>query len=223
MDLDTTRGKDAHKEIYKQFKSGGADILIGTQMIAKGFDFENVRLVGAVSADSTLYIPDYRSPEKTFQLLEQVAGRAGRKDPGQVIIQTYTPEHYAIRRACGHDFTGFFDEEMGVRRSALLPPYTVFFRVVFAGKNEDAVREACLDFERGFREAFDDMKDHIPLLDASEAPVKKLQGSSRWQVLIKALNDEKLAEIRSRLYDLMDIRQYKDCAYGLELNPQNMM
>jgi primosomal protein N' (replication factor Y) len=110
MDLDTTRGKDAHREIYAQFKSGGADILIGTQMIAKGFDFENVKLVGVVSADSSLYIPDYRSPEKTFQLLEQVAGRAGRKDPGQVIVQTYSPEHYAIQRACGHDFEGFFEE-----------------------------------------------------------------------------------------------------------------
>jgi primosomal protein N' (replication factor Y) len=223
MDLDTTRGKNAHQELYAQFKSGGADILIGTQMIAKGFDFENVKLVGVVSADCSLYIPDYRSPEKTFQLLEQVAGRAGRKNPGQVIIQTYSPEHYAIQRACSHDFAGYFDEEMAVRRSALLPPYTVFFRIVFAGKNEAAVREACFDFERGFREAFADMMDRIPLLDASEAPVKKLQGSIRWQVLFKALNDERLAELRVRLYDFMEEKQYKDCAFGLEINPQSMM
>ncbi len=223
MDLDTTRGKDAHKKIYAQFKSGGADILIGTQMIAKGFDFENVNFVGVVSADSSLYIPDYRSPEKTFQLLEQVAGRAGRKDPGQVVIQTYSPEHYAIQHACSHDFSGFFDEEMAVRRAALLPPYTVFFRIVFAGKEEESVRAACLDFERGFKEAFSDMTDCIPLLDASEAPVKKLQGSARWQVLIKALNNEKLAKLRGRLYDFMDEKRYDNCAFGLEINPQSMM
>ena len=151
MDLDTTRGKNAHKEIYARFKSGGADILIGTQMIAKGFDFSNVSLVGVVSADSSLFIPDYRSPEKTFQLLEQVAGRAGRKDPGQVIVQTYTPDHYAIQRACRHDFEGFFDEEMGVRRTALLPPYTVYFRIVFAGKDEQAVRGGVPRIREGFQ------------------------------------------------------------------------
>ncbi len=223
MDLDTTRGKDAHRQIYAQFKSGGADILIGTQMIAKGFDFENVQLVGVVSADSSLYIPDYRSPEKTFQLLEQVAGRAGRKDPGQVIVQTYSPDHYAIQRACSHDFEGFFDEEMGVRRMALLPPYTVYFRIVFTGRNEDAVQEACLDFECGLREALGDMMERIPLMDASEAPVKKLQGRTRWQLLIKVLNDEKLAEFRNRLYAFMDDKQYRECAFGLEINPQSMM
>ena len=223
MDLDTTRGKNAHREIYTQFKSGGADILIGTQMIAKGFDFENVQLVGVVSADSALYIPDYRSPEKTFQLLEQVSGRAGRKDPGRVIVQTYSPEHYAIQRACMHDFEGFFNEEMSVRRMALLPPYTVFFRIVFTGKNEDVVREACLDFEHGLRESLGNIVERIPLFDASEAPIRKLQGSTRWQVLIKVLNDEKLAEFRNRLYAFMDDKQYKDCAFGLEINPQSMM
>lgn len=223
MDLDTTRGKDAHRAIYAQFKAGGADILIGTQMIAKGFDFENVKLVGVVSADSSLYIPDYRSPEKTFQLLEQVAGRAGRKAPGLVIVQTYSPEHYAVRRACDHDFSGFFNEEMAVRRSALLPPYTIFFRMLFTGKEEEPVKEACLDFERNLREAFTDLMEHIPLLDASEAPIKKLQGNVRWQVLMKALNDEKLAELRSRLYDLMDEKQYRNCAFGMEINPQSMI
>ncbi len=223
MDLDTTRGKDAHREIYAQFKAGGADILIGTQMIAKGFDFENVKLVGVVSADGSLYIPDYRSPEKTFQLIEQVAGRAGRKDPGQVIVQTYSPEHYAIQRACRHDFEGFFDEEMDVRRSVLLPPYSVYFRIVFTGRDESAVRDACLDFERGFKETFKDVVDQLLLLDASEAPVKKLQGSARWQMLIKALNDANLAELRNRLYSYMDDKQYKNCVFGLEINPQSMM
>jgi primosomal protein N' len=94
---------------------------------------------------------------------------------------------------------------------------------VFAGRDEETVRVACLDFERGLREALADMRERIPLLDAAEAPIKKLQGSVRWQVLIKALNDEKLAELRNRLYAFMDKKQYKDCAFGLEINPQSMM
>ena len=132
MDLDTTRGKNAHLHIYEQFKNHDADVLIGTQMIAKGLDFARVSLVGVVAADSSLYIPDYRSPEKTFQLLEQVSGRAGRKDPGKVIVQTFNPEHYAVDMARRHDFSGFFEEEMLLRKAALLPPYSVFFLIVFA-------------------------------------------------------------------------------------------
>ena len=223
MDLDTTRSKDAHVQIYDQFKAGGADILIGTQMIAKGLDFENVSLVGVVAADSSLRIPDYRSPEKTFQLLEQVAGRAGRKDPGKVIVQTYSPDHYAIEYACRHDYEGFFEQEMSVRRSALLPPYSVFFRIVFTGKDEREVRSACMDYEAGFKAVVSDIMKHIALFDVGEAPVKKIQGKTRWQIIIKVLNDEKLAEFRKRLYIYSDTKHYDRCAFGMEINPQSMM
>lgn len=223
MDLDTTRGKDAHLNIYEQFKRGEADILIGTQMIAKGLDFERVTLVGVVAADNSLYIPDFRSPEKTFELLEQVAGRAGRKDPGKVIVQTYSPDHYAIDYARRHDFEGFFEEEMNVRRSALLPPYSVFFRFVFTGKNENAVRDACQDFVKDFKNAFPEEYDKLLLFDSGEAPVKKIQGRTRWQVLIKVLNDASLAQFRKRLYIYTDTKQYKDCTYGMEINPQSMI
>ena len=168
-------------------------------------------------------IPDYRSPEKTFQLLEQVAGRAGRKDPGQVIVQTYTPDHYAITYAREHDYVGFFEKEMDVRRSALLPPYSVFFRIVFTGKNENDVMAACRDFEGGFRKEFSDIMEHVLLLDTGEAPVKKIQSRVRWQMLLKVLNDEKLAEFRKRLYIYSDAKKYDDCAFGMEINPQNMM
>ncbi len=223
MDLDTTRAKNSHHEIYEQFKDGRADILIGTQMIAKGLDFENVSLVGVVAADSSLLIPDYRSPEKTFGLLEQVAGRAGRKDPGKVIVQTYSPDHYAVTHAKEHDYEGFFEKEMQVRKSALLPPYSVFFRIVFTGKNEKAVRDSCRDYEDGFEEAFRDLMDRVLLFDASEAPIKKIQGKIRWQILIKVLNDGKLAEFRKRLYIYSDTKNYKDCAFGMEINPQSMV
>lgn len=223
MDMDTTRGKDAHLKIYEQFKNGAADILIGTQMIAKGLDFARVSLVGVVAADNSLYIPDYRSPEKTFELLEQVAGRAGRKDPGKVVVQTYSPDHYAIDYAKKHDYEGFFEEEMNVRRAALLPPYSVFFRFIFTGKKEEAVREACLNFEKGFRDTFSDIFDTLLLFDCGEAPIKKIQGRTRWQVLIKVLNDSALAQFRKRLYIYTDTKHYKYCAYGMEINPQSMI
>ncbi|MGI5849622.1 MAG: replication restart helicase PriA, partial [Christensenellales bacterium] len=176
MDLDTTRKKGAHLKIYQKFKDGDADILIGTQMIAKGLDFENVALVGVISADSSLFIPDYRSPEKTFQLIEQVSGRAGRKDPGKVVVQTYCPDHYAIAYAKAHDYEGFFNKEMSVRKSALLPPYSVFFRIVFTGRNEGSVKAACLDYGNGLKKAYAEMMKHVLLFDISEAPVRKIKG-----------------------------------------------
>lgn len=223
MDLDTTRAKDAHLKIYEQFKRGEADVLIGTQMIAKGLDFARVELVGVIAADASLMIPDYRSPEKTFSLLEQVAGRAGRKDPGKVIVQTYSPDHYAIKYAQAHDFEGFFDKEMRVRKSALLPPYSVFFRIVFTGKDEKAVREACSDFEQGFETAMGDLMKQVLLMDTGIAPIKKIQGNTRWQILIKVLNDGKLAQFRKKLYIYSDAKNYSGCAFGMEINPQSMM
>lgn len=223
MDLDTTRSKDSHLKMYEQFKEHKADILIGTQMIAKGLDFENVSLVGVVSADSSLHIPDYRSPEKTFQLLEQVAGRAGRKDPGKVIVQTYCPDHYAVEYAKSHNYKGFFDEEMSVRKGALLPPYSFFFRIVFAGKDEEAARKACMEYAKGLKDEYTDIMEYVLLFDVSEAPVKKIQGKTRWQVLIKVLNDDKLSEFRKRLYEYSDGKVYKDCAFGMEINPQSMV
>ncbi|MFA5674999.1 MAG: primosomal protein N' [Christensenellales bacterium] len=223
MDLDTTRGKDAHRKIYEQFRQGNADIMIGTQMIAKGLDFSRVSLVGVIAADNSLFIPDYRSPEKTFSLLEQVSGRAGRKDPGKVVIQTCCPEHYAIRYAQNHDYTGFFEEEMRIRRSALLPPYSVFIRFLFTGENREKVICACVDFAEGFKEEFSDIMDKLLLFDTGEAPIGRIEGRYRWQVLIKTLNDGTLARLRERLYIYSDNKSYTDCVFGMEINPQSMI
>jgi primosomal protein N' (replication factor Y) len=223
MDFDTTRNKDAHVKIYEQFKEGKADILIGTQMIAKGLDFENVSLVGIIAADISLHIPDFRSAERTFQLLEQVSGRSGRKDPGKVVVQTYTPEHYAIEYSKNHDFEGFFSKEMGVRKVAVLPPYSVFFRIVFAGKDEELTIKACNEYGDGLKIELSDIMKHILLFDISEAAVKKIEGNVRWQILIKVLNDEKLAEVRKRIYSYSDNKNYAGCSFGMEINPPSMM
>src|SRR5699024_3172725 len=121
---DTTRRKGAHEKILKQFLNKEADILLGTQMIAKGLDFDNVTLVGVLTADSMLNLPDFRASEKTFQLLTQVSGRAGRHElPGEVVVQTYTPDHYSVQLASQYNFNVFFNQEMAVRKTFQYPPY----------------------------------------------------------------------------------------------------
>ena len=123
MDADSTTRKDAHQKILDVFRSGEIDILVGTQMIAKGLDFPNVTLVGVISADTALNLPDFRAGERAFNLLTQVAGRSGRSEAGgDVIIQTYMPEHYSIQAAQGHDYLRFYREEIGYREALLYPP-----------------------------------------------------------------------------------------------------
>ena len=139
MDRDTTRAKAAHQRILRTLGSGDIDILVGTQMIAKGHDYPNITLVGVVSADATLAIPDFRAPERLFQLLTQVAGRAGRGQAhGHVFLQTYRPEHYSIAFAQHHDFTGFFHDEVQRRQAMLYPPYARLARLIV--DSPDAVR-----------------------------------------------------------------------------------
>ena len=124
MDRDTTSGRGGHARVLKGVEDGSIDILVGTQMIAKGHDFPGVTLVGVISADATLNLPDFRSAERTFQLITQVMGRAGRGDaPGKVLIQTLNPDHYAVSRAAAHDFAGFYQEELEFRREAWYPPF----------------------------------------------------------------------------------------------------
>ena len=157
MDMDTTRTKDAHLNIFNKFAKGEAQVLIGTQMVAKGLDFANVTLVGVVAADASLYMPDFRSVEKTFQLIEQVAGRAGRdKAPGRVVVQTYSKEHPAIKFAAAHDYDGFYKYEINVRKKSAFPPFTTYLRAVFSAADGVVCREAAFAFQK---KATDVLKD----------------------------------------------------------------
>ena len=142
LDTDTVRTKDAMQHLLGAFSRGEATFLVGTQMIAKGHDFPNVTLVGVVAADSTLMIPDYRSTERTFQLLTQVAGPrgTGRKSPGRVVIQTYSPGHPAIRFARTHDYKNFYAYELEQRKKAVFPPFSLFVRLLFSGEDETRSR-----------------------------------------------------------------------------------
>jgi replication restart DNA helicase PriA len=152
MDLDTTRTKRAHENIVNMFRGGEYDILVGTQMVAKGHDFPRVTLVGVVSADTCLNLPDYKAGERTFQLLTQVAGRAGRGErPGQVIIQTYAPDHYAVQRARDHDYLGFYEEEIRARRDLLYPPFVHLVLVVVSGEDPRDVERYAISLGAALR------------------------------------------------------------------------
>jgi primosomal protein N' (replication factor Y) len=186
-DSDATRGKDAHQEILDRFRSHEADILIGTQMIAKGLDLPLVTLVGVVSADGVLNLPDFRAGERTFQLLSQVAGRAGRGAlGGRVIIQTYSPEHYAIQAAAGHDYTAFYHQEIEFRRQLQNPPFSRLAGLVYSHPN-DAVcqREAERMGHQLATEIASRGRDDLTLVGPAPAFIHRRRGRFRWQLVIR--------------------------------------
>ena len=185
LDLDTVKRKGELTRKLKAFRSGKTQILIGTQIIAKGLDFRNVGLSGIVSADVSLNIPDFRSPERTFQLITQAAGRAGRGDSqGHVVIQTYSPEHYAVAFASQHDYKGFFETEKQLRAYMGYPPYSDLFQIVFTAKREDAAKdgaESWYDRIRG-RRAREDQETVFP---PQQAYLGKIKDIYRYSMLIK--------------------------------------
>jgi primosomal protein N' (replication factor Y) len=185
MDRDTTRTRDAYFDIYERFRDHQADCLIGTQMIAKGWDLGNVRLVGIVNADTSLHFPDYRSGEVTFSLLTQVAGRAGRGDePARVVLQTYSPEHYAVRHATTHDYLGFAREEIRIRRSLQFPPYTRLCICTFTHADDEVCRrEAVQELER--LSATLERGVGLDVLGPSPAFLHRLRGQYRWQLTLR--------------------------------------
>ncbi len=197
MDVDTTKQKGAHEEILQAFGEGQADILLGTQMIAKGLDFPNITLVGVLSADTSLHLPDYRAAERTFQLLTQVSGRAGRHEKhGEVIIQTYTPEHYAIELAKLQDYEPFYEREMFLRRRSSYPPY--YFVALVQISHEDVMMAAeyasrAADWLRG------NLSNQVAIIGPTTASISRLQNRYRYQCLIKYKIEPNLIPVLQRL------------------------
>jgi len=184
MDSDTTTGKGSHAAILGDFRTGKIDILIGTQMIAKGLHFPNVTLVGVVFADMSLHMPDFRAAERTFQLLTQVAGRAGRGEVlGEVIVQTYTPFHPAIQAARRLDFDGFVDQEMEFRREMGYPPFGHLVCLTMKGKIEEEVSFSCEKFTKALRNL---LSDKVQVGGPAPAPLSKAKGYYRYQVMLRA-------------------------------------
>lgn len=183
MDADTTTRKDSHTRMLKSFADGEIDILLGTQMIAKGLDFPRVTLVGVVTADTLLNFPDFRAGEKTFQLLTQVAGRAGRGQLlGKVIIQTYCPDHYSIKSAKLHDFIQFYQQEIIHRKELGFPPFSYLAKLVVKGENEKQV----IDRAQKAVELLSIFREEGEVLGPVPAPLSRVKGQYRWQIIIKS-------------------------------------
>lgn len=221
MDVDTTRRKGAHQQIYEAFSQGRYDVLIGTQMIAKGLHFPSVSFVGVVSADTGLHFPDYRAAERTFQLLTQVAGRAGRGDTkGFVTIQTYAPDHYAIIAAQNHDYEGFFRRELDYRKSAFYPPFSTLIRCLWSGEDEDQVRTAAM--EGGHFLSSHVIDTGIQILGPSPAPISRLKDRFRWHLLLRGDEEETIALARL-LKETTDKKGASSVRLAIDVDPMNLL
>jgi primosomal protein N' (replication factor Y) len=181
MDTDATVRRNSHKEILDDFKKGQTHLLVGTQMIAKGLDFPKVTLVGVVSADSALHVPDFRCGERTFNLLTQVAGRSGRGETsGKVLVQTFTPQHYAIVAAARHDYEAFFNQEIKYRKQLQLPPYTHLVVVTFMSAKQEKAFKSALSLAKLLK------GKGLDILGPALVPSPRLRKKYRWNVILKA-------------------------------------
>lgn len=226
MDVDTTSGKEGHAKILDEFRSGRARILVGTQMIAKGLDFPKVTLVGVVAADMTLNLPDYRSRERTFQLLTQVAGRAGRgRTPGEVVIQTYKPEDEIIQAAASQDYRAFFELEFSRRRTGLYPPFTILARLLVESASELNARKAAEALHarcQTLLEGHPAWKKRVLMMLLDQPGVKVLRGKSRWHVMFKLLVNPATEEFVAALTELAR-EPVPGAEVYFEYNPTTMM
>jgi primosomal protein N' (replication factor Y) len=219
MDRDTTSRRRSHQQILKRLESGSIDILVGTQMIVKGHDFPNVTFVGVVSADTSLHFPDFRSSERTFQLLTQVAGRAGRGEVlGEVVIQTFNPDHYSILRARDHDYMGFYQEEIQFRKALEYPPFSRFTNFRLAGNSEKKTKGAAEEMGRiGQTLMKKGYGKGIEILGPSSAPFAKMRGKFRWQMMAKGKSHHLLHQFAKELASRMEGR-IKGMGVNLEVD-----
>ena len=221
MDVDTTRKKGSHQALLDQFGRGEADILLGTQMIAKGLDFPNVTLVGVLNADTALNLPDFRSSERTFQLLTQVAGRAGRAEKaGQVLIQSYNPEHYAIRFAKDQDYEGFYAYEMGIRRQLGYPPYYFTIGITLSHKKEEEVVKRAYEVMNILRSGLSDTSN---ILGPTPKPIARTHNLYHYQILIKYRLEDELGPTLNQVLALTQERENSELRLSIDHEPQQFL
>ncbi len=229
MDKDTTKRKGAHDRILQQFGSRKADILLGTQMVAKGLDFPHVTLVGVISADTQMLLPDFRASEQTFQLLTQVAGRAGRSNlAGEVVIQTLQPDHYSLKHVLLHDFKNFYKEELEYRRELDYPPFSRIVLIEFAGGRENEVHHHAKKISEFLLQ---NARDHYRVLGPADAAIPKIKNRFRKHVVVKDLKDRDPAgtDVRAglrkalELYESSGLAKNKNVSMTIDVDPQGMM
>ncbi|MDO9558737.1 MAG: primosomal protein N' [Syntrophales bacterium] len=223
MDSDTTSASGAHGRILQALERFEIDILVGTQMITKGHDFPNVTLVGVVSADTAMNIPDFRAAEKTFQILTQVAGRGGRGDfPGKVVIQTYNPDHYAIQRVKAHDVEGFYQDEMNIRQPLSWPPFSRMINLQMSSLNREKGREGAMSIAAFARSRCQGTSAaaRIDVLGPAEAPIAMIKGRRRWQLLLLGTQSRALHVL---VKDILAGAKPKGLEIKVDVDPMNFM
>ncbi|WP_316631466.1 primosomal protein N' [uncultured Ruminococcus sp.] len=226
MDTDTTMTRSSHEKKLTAFANGEYDILVGTQMVAKGLDFPNVTLVGVLNADHMLYLDDYRSYENTFSLLTQVVGRSGRgKDKGRAIIQTYTPENPIIALAAQQDYDAFYNAEIGIRKAMLYPPFASICMVGFVGENAKLTESAAFAFTKQMTTLLRTEFTDIPLrvLGPSQAAVFKVSNKYRFKLILKCRNDSRFREMLARmLVQFSSNREFGNVTVYADMDPLNL-
>ncbi len=224
MDSDTMRRPGSHQRVLSSFRSGDVDILLGTQMIAKGLDFPNVLLVGVINADSALHFPDFRAAERTFQLVTQVAGRTGRGDRGgRVIVQTYSPEHPAIQAASRHDYHQFAESEMTHRRKFNYPPLGSVARIIIRGPAEELTEAVAVSLVRQLESARDKLGVEVRILGPAPPPISKLRGKYRFHILLQSIRAAELGETIRRATGSFTIADKIDVQYVVDIDPVDML
>ena len=221
MDNDTTQTKEGHYKILKEFGERNADILVGTQMIAKGHDFPSVTLVGILDADMSLYFSDYRALERTYQLVTQVAGRSGRAgSSGKVVLQTFNPQNSLLKFAINYDYEGFFNREILIRKASHFPPYSNILRIMVEGEDETKTIETLKSVFFACKDVYDKYQKSFVYFDKMKSPVKRIKNAYRFQVLARITENKE--EIEKEFYSICDKFITKQTLVYLEVNPSNM-
>ncbi|HEY4758963.1 MAG TPA: helicase-related protein, partial [Thermoguttaceae bacterium] len=222
MDTDTMQGRGSHERALAAFRSGKVNILLGTQMIAKGLDFPNVTLVGVINADTALHLPDFRAAERTFHLVTQVAGRTGRGEKGgYVLVQTFNPDHPAIQAAIRHDYAAFAAGELPIRQMLRYPPFASMIRLVIRGPSEPIAREFSSFLAKRLSEALMDVGAEARILGPATAPFARLRAMYRFQVQLQGPDSDKLrAAVRQATTDL---KEPEGVQWIVDVDPLDMM
>lgn len=220
MDNDTTKTKDSHAKILSDFEKSKPAILVGTQMIAKGHDFPYVTLVGILDADLSLFMNDYRSTEKTFQLITQVAGRAGRSDKtGEVVLQTYFPKHYVYNLVANYDYIRFYEKEINLRQTTLFPPFSKIVRLLITSEKEDDAKNATHNLFLNLKELRMHFKEDVYFLEAMKSPIGRIKNKYRFQIVLRFANNN---DIINEIFNLVDRNQSKSVTIFVETNPLSL-
>jgi primosomal protein N' (replication factor Y) len=225
MDRDTTSQRGSHERLIRAWESGEIDVLVGTQMITKGHDVAGVTLVGALLADASLNVPDFRAAERTFQILSQVAGRSGRgSDPGTVVVQTYAPDHYAIQHVVDHDYPSFFAAEIEFRRALNYPPFGRLVQIRLDGPDGERVEAKAKNLALALRARLgneESCQERLEVLGPAPAPILRVRNRYRWQILLKGKDSAALHRLAAHIRESMP--RARAVRLHIDVDPYSML